>query len=270
MESIPVTVNPFATQFSESAAKNKQTLKQNLSIILIKPDYFGVKEFPDAVVLLLFCFVMLAHTHTKLSYLLQLLSEMGEYKEAMEVLKKALKLEPATKVRLCGWATSATPVNWPLKPCTHARRTRPRNKENITTQSDGRENGRRAAPMCLFTYYSAATPTFCQRCLQPRDPQVSAPVSTKSCSLTPCQWLPESTNYEVKLSLIGVTGIFTVENIVANLYLYPTRWTRFVFAVAKPEWRQSWTSGASCTSVRLMCSVPCRSATRRKYKQLCQ
>lgn len=109
MESISITVNPFVTQFSESATgKNK---KQNLSIILIKPDYFGVKEFPDAVVLLLFCFVMLAHTHTKLSYLLQLLSETGEYKEAMEVLKKALKLEPATKVRLCGWATSATTVN---------------------------------------------------------------------------------------------------------------------------------------------------------------
>jgi len=29
---------------------------------------------------------------------------MGEYKEAMEVLKRALKLEPANKVRLCGWA----------------------------------------------------------------------------------------------------------------------------------------------------------------------
>lgn len=32
----------------------------------------------------------------------QLLSDKGEYKEAMEVLKKALKLEPTTKVRLCG------------------------------------------------------------------------------------------------------------------------------------------------------------------------
>ena len=36
------------------------------------------------------------------SNLFQLLSDKGEYKEAMEVLKKALKLEPATKVRLCG------------------------------------------------------------------------------------------------------------------------------------------------------------------------
>lgn len=112
MESISITVNPFVTQFSVSATEKKKNSKQNLSIILIKPDDFGVKEFPDAaVVLLLFCFVMLAHTHTKLSYLLQLLSETGEYKEAMEVLKKALKLEPATKVRLCGWATSATTVN---------------------------------------------------------------------------------------------------------------------------------------------------------------
>uniref|UniRef100_A0A672H465 peptidylprolyl isomerase n=1 Tax=Salarias fasciatus TaxID=181472 RepID=A0A672H465_SALFA len=32
----------------------------------------------------------------------KLLSDRGEYKEAMEVLKKALKLEPATKVRSCG------------------------------------------------------------------------------------------------------------------------------------------------------------------------
>lgn len=32
----------------------------------------------------------------------QLLSDKGEYKEAMEALKKALKLEPTTKVRLCG------------------------------------------------------------------------------------------------------------------------------------------------------------------------
>lgn len=40
--------------------------------------------------------------HAKLSCLPQLLSESGEYKEAMELLKKALKLEPATKVRLCG------------------------------------------------------------------------------------------------------------------------------------------------------------------------
>lgn len=32
----------------------------------------------------------------------QLLSDKGEYKEAMEVLKKALKLEPTTKVRLRG------------------------------------------------------------------------------------------------------------------------------------------------------------------------
>lgn len=110
MESISITVNPFVTQFSESATEKKNS-KQNLSIILMKPDDFGVKEFPDAVVLLLFCFVMLTHTHTKLSYLPQLLSETGEYKEAMEVLKKALKLEPATKVRLCGWATSATTVN---------------------------------------------------------------------------------------------------------------------------------------------------------------
>lgn len=30
----------------------------------------------------------------------QLLSDKGEYKEAMELLKKALKLEPTTKVRL--------------------------------------------------------------------------------------------------------------------------------------------------------------------------
>lgn len=29
----------------------------------------------------------------------QLLSDKGDYKEAMEVLKKALKLEPTTKVR---------------------------------------------------------------------------------------------------------------------------------------------------------------------------
>lgn len=34
----------------------------------------------------------------------QLLSDKGEYKEAMEVLKKALKLEPTTKVRLRGGA----------------------------------------------------------------------------------------------------------------------------------------------------------------------
>lgn len=38
----------------------------------------------------------------------QLLSDRGEYKEAMEVLKKALKLEPTTKVRLCG-ASEAPP-----------------------------------------------------------------------------------------------------------------------------------------------------------------
>lgn len=101
----------FCNSIFRECYGEKNKTKQNLSIILIKPDYFGVKEFPDAVVLLLFCFVMLAHTHTKLSYLLQLLSETGEYKEAMEVLKKALKLEPATKVRLCGWATSATTVN---------------------------------------------------------------------------------------------------------------------------------------------------------------
>ncbi len=30
---------------------------------------------------------------------LQLLSDRGEYEEAMETLKKALKLEPSTKVR---------------------------------------------------------------------------------------------------------------------------------------------------------------------------
>lgn len=40
-------------------------------------------------------------SHCTLPNLFQLLSDKGEYKEAMEVLKKALKLEPATKVRLC-------------------------------------------------------------------------------------------------------------------------------------------------------------------------
>ena len=40
--------------------------------------------------------------HSRLSNPSQLLSDKGEYKEAMEVLKKALKLEPATKVRLGG------------------------------------------------------------------------------------------------------------------------------------------------------------------------
>lgn len=40
--------------------------------------------------------------HCRLSNPSQLLSDKGEYKEAMEVLKKALKLEPATKVRLGG------------------------------------------------------------------------------------------------------------------------------------------------------------------------
>lgn len=38
----------------------------------------------------------------KIIIISQLLSDKGEYKEAMEVLKKALKLEPTTKVRLCG------------------------------------------------------------------------------------------------------------------------------------------------------------------------
>lgn len=37
----------------------------------------------------------------------QLLSDKGEYKEAMEVLKKALKLEPTTKVRLRGGSGGA-------------------------------------------------------------------------------------------------------------------------------------------------------------------
>lgn len=37
MESISITVNPFVTQFSESATGKKQKKKQNLSIILIKP-----------------------------------------------------------------------------------------------------------------------------------------------------------------------------------------------------------------------------------------
>lgn len=46
-------------------------------------------------------------SHCRSSNLFQLLSDKGEYKEAMEVLKKALKLEPATKVRLCGRAGSA-------------------------------------------------------------------------------------------------------------------------------------------------------------------
>ncbi|MEQ2268904.1 hypothetical protein XENORESO_018302, partial [Xenotaenia resolanae] len=32
----------------------------------------------------------------------KLLSDKGDYKEAMEVLKQALKLEPTTKVRSCG------------------------------------------------------------------------------------------------------------------------------------------------------------------------
>lgn len=44
------------------------------------------------------CFLQLC-SHCRVSNLFQLLSDKGEYKEAMEVLKKALKLEPATKVR---------------------------------------------------------------------------------------------------------------------------------------------------------------------------
>ncbi len=56
----------------------------------------------------------------EVSYLFQLLSDKGEYKEAMEVLKKALKLEPATKVRLCvraGTKTLATfTPNLPVNP----------------------------------------------------------------------------------------------------------------------------------------------------------
>lgn len=64
------------------------------------------RRVPDCRLGLLGWIVMLARA--ELSYLLQLLSETGEYREAMELLKKALKLEPATKVRLCGWATSAS------------------------------------------------------------------------------------------------------------------------------------------------------------------
>lgn len=54
-------------------------------------------------VICLFMYLCLQTLLTLFSYLFQLLSDMGEYKEAMEVLKRALKLEPTTKVRLCGW-----------------------------------------------------------------------------------------------------------------------------------------------------------------------
>lgn len=56
-----------------------------------------------SVLCLVFDLWVLQHgSYCRFSNLFQLLSDMGEYKEAMEVLKKALKLEPATKVRLCG------------------------------------------------------------------------------------------------------------------------------------------------------------------------
>lgn len=58
-----------------------------------------------AALLLSVCYLIYGScSHWRFSNLFQLLSDKGEYKEAMEVLKKALKLEPATKVRLCGGA----------------------------------------------------------------------------------------------------------------------------------------------------------------------
>ncbi|KAF3854792.1 hypothetical protein F7725_022847, partial [Dissostichus mawsoni] len=48
-------------------------------------------------VICLFMCLCLQTLLTLFSFLFQLLSDMGEYKEAMEVLKRALKLEPTTK-----------------------------------------------------------------------------------------------------------------------------------------------------------------------------
>lgn len=66
---------------------------------------------------------LIVYRHVFTCVHLQLLSDQGEYKEAMEMLRKALKLEPSTKVRGRLWPLTRLTLyfsfTYSLKSCKH-------------------------------------------------------------------------------------------------------------------------------------------------------